>query len=724
MTNYVDDTASLDYVIERSKTLQKDKLEELNRESVEASLMRFELDSSHRGKALSSSGSRTLERLKMKLANKSNNLDGSSSLFPAKSKTSPVDFGIKQDESVATHGNISVPSSANLEDDEDVNLDIVKAKKKKKKKKNSAESKILFNEEDQYKESVNKEVQVYLAEILDQVLDKFEIESSSIGDSAPISDSAVDYNEDYFQSLRIDFMNAISQKDLPRIAKVFQDHKENFDKIFFIDLTIIFHLLKNSDKEFLKGFIDLLGSSLERIINNDHDQEIIKFMMHGLNNDQFREEKLEIFTKLIKKELINKKFAESNQSPLLRALQIHDIIFSKILISNDARLDDIDTHLFINWIITSKQITESTKLLMLENFTHISSPNSLKKTINLTDHYGFTALDYALGKPNFMKILIDQGAQLNFSKINLIINYIINYPDDDLKNKIESLEIVHEQYNKNNPSKPWSEVINLKNELGFTQLDLVFQNQVDEFAIALVKIGAKLSCTKNPFGSICRACDSNYFNDYIEFSRENDDHKIFTQRFAGCHNLIQHLSRSTLLNFEEKKQRLESIEKLGNNDEFIKAINIKNHQEQSAFDIAIITNQTELAIHLAQKGANLHLDNAENSVLFKFFKNNNIEMLIAFYEKDLIKFNEIPREVLEEFKQNLLVEKEQNPIVQIFLGYINEMQIKEKEIITNEKPSDDTLSVERKKASTHPTQQIATSLTNNNEDQKKVTSLK
>ena len=169
---------------------------------------------------------------------------------------------------------------------------------------------------------------------------------------------------------------------------------------------------------------------------------------------------------------------------------------------------------------------------------------------------------------------------------------------------------------------------------------------------------------------------------------------------------------------------MESIEKLGNNDEFIKAINIKNHQEQSAFDIAIITNQTELAIHLAQKGANLHLDNAENSVLFKFFKNNNIEMLIAFYEKDLIKFNEIPREVLEEFKQNLLVEKEQNPIVQIFLGYINEMQIKEKEIITNEKPTDDTLSVERKKASTHPTQQIATTLTNNNEDQKKVTSLK
>ena len=136
MTNYVDDTASLDYVIERSKTLQKDKLEKLNRESVEASLMRFELDSSHRGKALSSSGSRTLERLKMKLANKSNdskqNLDGSSSLFPAKSKTSPVDFGIKQDESVATHGNISVPSSANLEDDEDVNLDIVKTKKRKK----------------------------------------------------------------------------------------------------------------------------------------------------------------------------------------------------------------------------------------------------------------------------------------------------------------------------------------------------------------------------------------------------------------------------------------------------------------------------------------------------------------------------------------------------------------------------------------------------------------
>ena len=699
-----DDFFLLDYVIKKAE-----KLEEANSKAP-------------------SSGSRTLERLKMKLAKKSqgpeNDSSESSYLFQAKSKTSLEDFGIKQDEPVAKHGNISIPSAAHLEDDVDANLDIVKTKKKKKKKKPLAESQILVNKEDQYNESVNKEVQVYLAEILDQVLDNFEIESSSIGDSAPITDSAVDYHEDYFQSLRIDFMNAISKKDLPRIAKVFQDHKENFDKIFFNDLTIIFHLLKNSDKEFLKGFIDLLGSSLERIINNDHDQEIIKFMMHGLNNDQFREEKLEIFTKLIKKELINKKFAQSNQSPLLWALQIHDIIFSKILISNDARLDDIDTHLLINWIITSKQITESTKLLMLENFTHISSTNSLKKTINLTDHHGFTALDYALGKPNFMKILIDQGAQLNFSKINLIINYIINYPDDNLKNKIESLKIVQEQYNKNNPSKPWSEVINLKNEFGFTQLDLVFQNQVDEFAIALVKIGAKLSCTTNPFGSICRACDSNYFNDYIEFSHENDDHKIFTQRIAGCHNLIQHLSRSTLLNFEEKKQRLESIEKLGNNDEFIKAINIKNHQEQSAFDIAIITNQTELAILLAQKGANLHLDNAENSVLFKFFKNNNIEMLIAFYEKDLIKFNEIPREVLEEFKQNLLVEKESNPIVQIFLGYINEMQIKEKEIITKEKPSVVRLSFEREEASTHPTQQIATSLTNGKEAYKQVTSFK
>jgi hypothetical protein len=512
-------------------------------------------------------------------------------------------------------------------------------------------------------------------------------------------------------------MNAISQKDLPRIDEAFQGHKENFEKIFFNDLTIIFHLLKNSDKEFLKGFIDLLGSSLERIINNDHDQEIIKFMMYELNEDKFRKEKLEIFTKLINKDLINKKFPESSQSPLLIALQIPDIILSQILIINNARLDVIDTASFIYWIITNNKIKEKSKFLMLESLSNISSRESIKIAINYPDQFGFSALDYALGHPKFMKILIDQGAQLNFSKINLIINYIINYPDDNLKNKIESLNIVHEQYNKSNPSKPWSEVINLKNDFGFTHLDLIFQNQVDELALALVKIGAKISCASNPFGSICRACDSIYFNDYIEFSRQNDDHKIFTQRFEGCHNLIQHLSRSTLLNFEEKKQRLESIEKLGSNDEFIKAINIKNHQEQSAFDIAIITNQTELAILLAQKGANLHLDNAENSVLFKFFKNNNIEMLIAFYEKDLIKFNEIPSEVLEEFKQNLLVEKESNPIVEAFLGYINEMQIKEKEIIIKEKPSDILSSVEGKKVSTHPTKQLATSLNNKTENQ-------
>jgi hypothetical protein len=91
-------------------------------------------------------------------------------------------------------------------------------------------------------------------------------------------------------------------------------------------------------------------------------------------------------------------------------------------------------------------------------------------------------------------------------------------------------------------------------------------------------------------------------------------------------------------------------------------------------------------------------------------------MLKAFYEKDLIKFNEIPSEVLEEFKKDLLVEKESNPIVEIFLGYINEMQIKEKKIITKEKTSE-SLSVEEKKVSTHPTKLLATSLNNKIENQ-------
>ena len=126
-----DDFFLLDYVIKKAE-----KLEEAKKiKSYNASLVRLNLDSSCHNKA-TSSGSRTLERLKMKLAKKSQgpeeDLSESSYLFQAKSKTSLEDFGIKQDEPVAKHGNISIPSAAHLEDDVDANLDIVKTKKKKK----------------------------------------------------------------------------------------------------------------------------------------------------------------------------------------------------------------------------------------------------------------------------------------------------------------------------------------------------------------------------------------------------------------------------------------------------------------------------------------------------------------------------------------------------------------------------------------------------------------
>jgi hypothetical protein len=111
-----------------------------------------------------------------------------------------------------------------------------------------------------------------------------------------------------------------------------------------------------------------------------------------------------------------------------------------------------------------------------------------------------------------------------------------------------------------------------------------------------------------------------------------------------------------------------------------------------------------LAIHLAQKGANLHLDDSNNSVLFKFFKNSNIEMMKVFYENDLIKFNEIPIEVLEEFKKNLLVEKEINPIVESFMSFINDMQIKEKEIAIEKKITDISLSGQKILVNTNPSQ--------------------
>jgi hypothetical protein len=157
---------NLSYAVDRSEFIQDPKQEknqkQLDRERDNHSLTRFNLDSTDYNTPLlfgsknlegsktleesrTSEESKTLKRLRIKLANKGRNsqqvLSESLSLFQAKLRTYQDQFSKMKDESVAKHGNISIPSSAQIKDDigddGDAKLDIVKTKKRKKRKQKS-----------------------------------------------------------------------------------------------------------------------------------------------------------------------------------------------------------------------------------------------------------------------------------------------------------------------------------------------------------------------------------------------------------------------------------------------------------------------------------------------------------------------------------------------------------------------------------------------------------
>ena len=452
-----------------------------------------------------------------------------------------------------------------------------------------------------------------------------------------------------------EFHEALRESNREKIVDVAENHQSLAGQLFFReygDQSIIYEIIKSSNCEFLKTFLDCANSlsrekTLKNLLKSNIDgQNIFHFFSDNLFQDDQKVQKLDCIKSEISEDywsiVINLRDREA-LTPLDRALRNHDVNFALALTERGAQLSACRDHSF-SYIL------------------QICDVEVVKKFIDFVRQNDEIFVIYGVNQ--FSENVIH----------NLSTNMFINF-----EQKVEKLELISSAISE----EILQNMLNQKDAQGFVPLDYAIGNGDVNFALTLIQKGAKFSaCKTSIIDQVVNFCDENYLREFINFSKQNGEEYVFQTMDINSQNSAHYLAYNQNLNGDQKIKKLNLITAEINDEQRFSMINQIDVQGLVPLDYAIANGDINFALELAKKGANLHLNNIQETVLVKFFKNGNFEMMKSFYEEGLIKFTEISEDALQNFK--LLCASntspfltQENPLAKEFLNFINEKKVEE-----------------------------------------------
>ncbi len=452
-----------------------------------------------------------------------------------------------------------------------------------------------------------------------------------------------------------EFHEALRESNREKIVDVAENHQSLAGQLFFReygDQSIIYEIIKSSNCEFLKTFLDCANSlsrekTLKNLLKSNIDgQNIFHFFSDNLFQDDQKVQKLDCIKSEISEDywsiIINLRDKEAS-TPLDRALRNHDVNFALALTERGAQLSACRDHSF-SYIL------------------QICDAEDVKKFIDFARQNDEIFVIYGVNQ--FSENVIH----------NLSTNMFINF-----EQKVERLELISSAISE----EILQNMLNQKDAQGFAPLDYAIGNGDVNFALTLIQKGAKFSaCKTSIIDQVVNFCDENYLREFINFSKQNGEEYVFQTMDINSQNSAHYLAYNQNLNGDQKIKKLNLITAEINDEQRLNMINQIDVRGFAPLDYAIGNGDINFALELAKKGANLHLNNIQETVLVKFFKNGNFEMMKSFYEEGLIKFTEISEDALQNFK--LLCASntspfltQENPLAKEFLNFINEKKVEE-----------------------------------------------
>ena len=420
--------------------------------------------------------------------------------------------------------------------------------------------------------------------------------------------------------------------------------------------SFICKILQNCDNDYLTNFITKYKDKVQECISSDIN--VIVFMMESIKEDRERLQKIAQIATLIPTSYNS---ANTTRVPIIDVDDSHELIFK---------------------IITNDDITSTEKIQKLNIVKAITPEESWKDAANKKKK-SLTLFQTAIlsGDSILVKYFISNNKKIDETNFHGSIFVLSLSNKIDANNKLEILTKILNSA----PKGALNKILNKKSTSDHTLLDDA--SQCDEnYILKLTAKGARLTDCKKIHEFINYAFNSINFEKFVDNAKKNREENIFGTINSDCQNLFHHLSNNNFnLTPEQISDKFNKLYRTMDQEQFLNSINQVDKAGFSPLDLAIKNNNAEFALELVKKGAN------KNYILNELYYSKNYDMMEAFYEKGLIRFTEIPEQILEKLVEDICKKSNHDNFDIKFFNFIQDNlaneKLKKAEKSTEEKSS-------------------------------------